>query len=229
MAGQQSYEETKQDDFVGLGPQLGPVFTELRQEVAWLQAIWAEYLELFGSSRERVELLNASAGFFFHVVQKSMWHDILLRIRRITDPPQTMRNDNLTVMRLASLCPNSGLAARVDALAIHADSASKFAKTWRDKRIAHADLSLALGNAVQLPAASQADVTTAIASIHAVLNEISQELLNCEMCGEPIIGPNGAVSMLYVLRNGKEAHDAKLERIRSGTYTEDDIQRRPAL
>jgi len=49
---------------------------------------WVTYRQLFGTSPERVELLNRSAGGFFHSVQSLFMNDICLRICRLTDPPE---------------------------------------------------------------------------------------------------------------------------------------------
>ena len=59
------------------------------QEAAFLHLKWNEYVVLFGTGPERVDLLNRAAPGFFHLVQDSWWDDLLLHISRMTDD----RND----------------------------------------------------------------------------------------------------------------------------------------
>ena len=223
-------EEVESENLVRLGPELGPVFSKLSHELAWLQIIWCEYRELYGTKPERLEILNASAKTFFYTIQRSMWNEVLLRIRRLTDPAKTGDKQNLTIMRLGDLCEDPELANRVRALATLADEKSRFAKKWRDREIAHADLGLALGRSAEpLPEVSRSEVTDAIAAIHVVLNTISKKLMSAEIHDEPIIGPNGALALLYVLRDGLRAEAEQRHRIQTGQYTADDVKRSDAL
>jgi hypothetical protein len=54
-----------------MGNELGEVFHHLMQEAAFLHLKWNEYLTLFGTGPERVDLLNKAAPGFFHLVQDS--------------------------------------------------------------------------------------------------------------------------------------------------------------
>lgn len=223
----QTFEEISCENELKLGPELGPLFTQLCQEIYWLQSIWNEFQELFAKSGKRVDILNESGSFFFYIVQTTMWNDILLRIRRVTDPKKSAGKDNLTVMRLADLCPDDSLKAKIADLANKADQASQFAKVWRNRKIAHADLELSLGrSAVPLPTVKYEEVSNAITAIHDILNTISCELLGTEMLNEPIIGAEGAEAVLYVLRDGLDAQQSFRERMRNGALTPSDIQRR---
>jgi hypothetical protein len=115
-----------------MGNELGEVFHNLMQEAAFLHLKWNEYLALFGTGPERVDLLNKAAPGFFHLVQDSWWDDLLLHVSRMTDD----RNDVLTVKRLPRLVQ---VAIRDE---VHArlgvfDKAAKFARDLRNLHIAH--------------------------------------------------------------------------------------------
>ena len=48
-----------------LGLELGRLFAELWQELAWLHTVWREYKVIFGDSPERLAIANSAAGTFF--------------------------------------------------------------------------------------------------------------------------------------------------------------------
>jgi len=86
-----------------LGPDLGHVYHALYNECAWLHIKWHQYLVLYGTKPERIDLLNRSAGLFFRIVQDTLWEDTLLHLARLTDRPTSMGKNNLSVQRLPSL------------------------------------------------------------------------------------------------------------------------------
>lgn len=107
MAENKTAEQVRNEHLQVLGPTLGPLYHALYNEVTWLHAKWKQYRLLFAESQERVDLLNDVAGFFFLLIQDVLWEDIILHIARLTDPPQSVGKDNLTLLRLAGGCPRS--------------------------------------------------------------------------------------------------------------------------
>src|SRR6185295_5019430 len=93
-------EESKQDYIKAMGEELGSQFAELWQQLVYLHCKWMEYVALFGTRSDRIELLNKSAPTFFRIIQDTLWDDILLHICRLTDPPETGKNKNLTIQNL---------------------------------------------------------------------------------------------------------------------------------
>ena len=225
MADSQTPDEVKAERIEKLGATLGPVFHALSDDIAWLHVKWAEFRELFGGSQERIDLLNSSAGLFFYILHDTLWDDALLHIARLTDPVEMRGKRNLTIKALPELCGEPKLRARVIDLVEHAISASAFARDWRNRRIGHRDLPLALKDHTQpLAPASRADVSTALKAIHDVLREIAKTLMKTELDPRVITNSTGAVALLYVLRDGIEADQARRARIESGGFTEKDIR-----
>jgi len=62
MADERTADQVRKEHLDKLGPQLGPIFSELRDDFAWLQVKWGEYRELYGTSPERIDLMNSAAG-----------------------------------------------------------------------------------------------------------------------------------------------------------------------
>jgi hypothetical protein len=79
--------------------------------------------------------MNRTAGFFFTVVEDALWHDILLHITRLTDPPKQGDYENLTIFRLSSVLPGDELKSEIDRLLNRVRDDAKFAHDWRNRRI----------------------------------------------------------------------------------------------
>lgn len=220
----QTAEQVRAEYLDRLGPKLGPVFSELKDDLAWLQLKWAEYRELFGESPERIDLLNAAAGLFFRILQDTLWEDALLHLCRLTDPGSMRGKQNLTIQALPGLCDDSALKTEVARLIEEAIAKVSFARDWRNRRIGHRDLGVALGVATPLAAGSRGDVSEALSAIHAVVNHIHETLLDATLANEVLAPPTGAEALLYVIRDGLEADSARRERIRSGTFTQADLR-----
>ncbi|NLG66066.1 MAG: hypothetical protein GX537_10730, partial [Actinobacteria bacterium] len=139
-----------------------------------LHAKWQQYRKLYGTSPERVDLLNDSAAFFFGIIDTVMWHDILLHITRLTDPPRTAGKANLTLTRLPDGITDQELSSAVATLVHDAVAKSDFARDWRNRRIGHSDLALALQDprATPLKNTSRQSIENALAALRRVMNKI---------------------------------------------------------
>jgi hypothetical protein len=203
-----------------MGEALGSQYTELWQELAHLHARWAEYVELFGTKEERVELLNKAARVFFRVVQDDLWEATLLHIARLTDPPRSMgRKDreNLTIQNLPKLIEDATLKAEVLNLIDIARRETEFCRDWRNRHIAHRDLDLALKRpATPLATGSRLKVKVALNAIINVMHAIEIHYKESETMYDLMPHHDGAVDLLYVLDDGLRAREERLERLRGG-------------
>ena len=184
---------------------------------------------MYGTNAERIELLNSTAPAFFRTVQDCLWEDTLLHLARITDLSRTGGKDNLTIRRISSMVPNPEHRAKVAELIEKAINATTFARDWRNRRIAHRDLMLALDRRTEpLAAASRAHVKGALAALGDVLNFLSNRYLQSttmfEFAAEPSAG--GGSSMLFYLLVGREAELQRRERLKNGTFTKQDLDHR---
>lgn len=221
-------EELK-DQYISLmGSGLGSVFYALYNEFAWLHVRWWQYLQLFAATRERVVVLNEAAGLFFRVVQDSLWEDTLLHLARITDKPDTGGKANLTIQRLSALLTDKQLAAEIRTLVDDAVTRAGFARDWRNRRMAHIDLALAVEEGAKpLAAASRRSVDDALKSIDAVLNHLEMHFRNSTIFFEGFGHPGDAEALLYVVRDGLAADEARRKRLREGRPLDEDFQSRP--
>src|SRR4030095_7611026 len=94
---------------------------------------WNEYVRLFGTDEERINLLTQTAPAFFAVVDRVLWDDVLLHICRLTEdtgPPG--KKERLTLQSFLGLVDRSilrDLQARLRAVA----DATVFAWDHRDR------------------------------------------------------------------------------------------------
>lgn len=202
-----------------MGTQLGLLYSALWQEHAWLHAKWAEFVALYGTKPSRIDLLNKAAPGHFRLVQDMMWEDILLHVARLTDPPKSVGKSTLTIRSLAEYVGDPVARSAVEALTTKALVVADFCRDWRNRRIAHRDLALALKQGANpLKEGSRENARAAIDAISAVLNAVSDHYQSsttafdfCEVAG-------GAMSLLYALDDGIKTAEARRERLMSGRY-----------
>jgi hypothetical protein len=181
-----------------LGPELGPLYSALWSEVAWLHAKWNQYRALYAESPDRIDLLNEVAGFFFRVIQNVLWEDIVLHVARLTDPLQSAGKDNLTLLRLAETVKEPALSFELKNLGKQAQSAADFARAWRNKHLAHRDLALAVDDraATSLPGISRKEIGRALVGAGRVLNKIESHFWQSETAFAQVIPGGGDAETL---------------------------------
>ena len=177
--------------------------------MAWLYTKWGEYVELFGKTPSRIDLLNQSAPIFFRIVQDSLWENVLLHITCLTAPPISGKNSsgrkNLSIQCL-SILVDEEIKEIISKQINNAIEKSNFCRDWRNRHIAHRDLKLAIGEQAEpLKPASRAKVSLALESIAKVLNTISEYYMKSAIGFDSINGPGGAEDLLYVLDEGIKA------------------------
>ena len=206
-----------------MGPDLGGLFYALYVEIAWLHDKWREFSELFGTSAERVEVLNEAAPRFFGFLHDMMWEDILLHISRVSDRPEIGNRENLTILRLPDLIKDLSLRNEVQLLIDSATRNTLFARDWRNRQIAHRDLDLALGHdSKRLDDANRLTVREAIDAIDNVMYRLHSSYLGDGLSLEVLGGYGDAVDLLVLLEDGLRARRERDARLSGGTpYPED--------
>lgn len=172
MSGYKRVDQCKTEHVQHMGGALGALFNSLYSDLVWLHIKWAEYVELFGTKPERVDLLNSAAPNFFGIMQGVLLENIILHVARLTDPPRSFGKHNLTIRALPAAV-SSNIAASVDHQVTEALKHSEFCGDWRDRYIARNDLALALGQAAPLKDASREKLHSTLHAIGDVPNVVS--------------------------------------------------------
>ncbi len=225
MSNSRTAEEAKQDYINHMGEALGKYYHALWKELSWLYSKWDEYEVLFGTKPSRIELMNNAAPRFFRMVQDSLWEETILHIARLTDSKESCGKKNLSIQGLPDLICDNKLKGEINTLIDEARKQAEFCRDWRNRRIAHRDLKLAIEEGIEpLMPASRKKVKDALKAIAEVLNSVTKHYSNSttmfDMSGG---GPGCALSLLCVIKDGLKAEKERTERIKKGEYKEDDL------
>jgi AbiU2 len=197
VSGHLSPDEVRAQSIAAMPPQLGEIHHKLHDEVALLHLGWKDFRALFATSPNTVDLLNATAPTFFYNLQRMMWEDILLHLCRITDPPKSAGKDTLTIRRMPALIPELAVRNQLQLLTDVASGKAKFARDWRNRRLAHKELPPLDGTTpLSLAPASRQDVETALAAVRETLNFVESHYLNRPVRYEHAIEGTGGVEAL---------------------------------
>ncbi len=225
MSNLKSSDEVLQEHIEVLGFDLGKLFHKLWNEFAWMQIKWQEYVDLYGTSPERIELLNSTSPRFFKLIQDVLLEDILLSLSRLTDPPKTGGKENLTFNALPAFISDVDFHNTISELVKKAVDALGFARDWRNRHIAHRDLKLAIGDEIApLSSVTRLKVANGISFLYKILNAIYQKYFKAELSPKVFSPMNGAISLLYILQDGLNEKKARHDRIISGKQTNEDIR-----
>lgn len=230
MTRSRTADESKVEYVQLMGETLGKVFHALWQEVAWLYTKWGEYEALYGTKESRIELMNRSAPRLFRIIQDSLWEETLLHIARLTDPPETgkkEKRENLSIQRLHLLAPDESLKQTLEEKMNTAKSKTDFSRDWRNRRIAHRDLHLALDIGIfPLQPASRKAVKEALSAIADVLNTVTLHYNDSTTLFDIPNGYGGGESLLYVIDDGLKMDEEREKRIQSGDFKDSDFKPR---
>lgn len=230
MGDQKSAEEAKQFYIKHMGKELGELFHYLWQEFAWIYMKWNKYIMLYCEKNSRIKLMKDSAPLFFSLVQDLLWEETILSIARITDPPKSFGKDNLTIQKITEFIKDeeidlkNGMNELVDIVI----ESSDFCRDWRNRRLAHRDLQLAINDGIYpLKIATIGKTKKVLKSITEVLNLVEFHFTGSKTNFEIYIGDSGGVlSLLYIIDDGLKAEAERRNRIIQGQGRKEDFEQR---
>lgn len=157
-------------------PNVDEVFQELSTEVTWLHARWIIYRQLFAHSSKRIDLLNECASTFFYTIQDILIGDVQITLSKLTDPPRTMGNENLSLEQLQERVEDQGEIELQNSLRRILDELKQkcqIFRKWRNKLLAHLDLTTAMETTLNpLPGVSHQMIEEALELVRSYLNTI---------------------------------------------------------
>jgi hypothetical protein len=134
------------DRLSGLRPEDHAYFEALENRVSQAHFEFCEYRDLFYES-DSVDTLNATAPYFFSIVQRALISSIFTTIRGLCDPAMTGKKENISFAGLAARL-HAGSHPRGDLFKALSDDYCRSAKpvcTVVSKRIAHQDVEHIIG------------------------------------------------------------------------------------
>ena len=168
-------DELKRDHQEKLGKKFGAIFNGVMWDWANGLVRLTEYKALFDPAH--IKFINTFSGPFMRDVQQLFWRDLVLHITRLTD--RKKKKGNITVLWLPDYCDDLELRATVKSFANTAKENAQFARAWRNKRISHSDLTLAIDpDAEPLDPFTLDSAQSVLDAVHAALDAISYALMN---------------------------------------------------
>lgn len=197
------------NDAFGYDPRLPDnireVFMWLCQDIASLRNKWSFYLELFGS-KGNTELLSELARASFQIIEESLRDDMTMAICRLSDPPQSMGKNNLSLPTLVHRFGELDTAAELlkDFL-----GACEPVRQYRNKRIGHNDLNTTIRPQDNpLPGIGRKHIDRIVQLAEQILNGIYQRFVDGELFFKSAhIG--GADALIFWLKMAKDYETTK--------------------
>lgn len=187
-------------------PGILEVFEELRTEIVWLHGRWIVYRELYGESKKRIELLNECASTFFYVMQDVLLGEVQVSLSKLTDPADAGKFENLTLEQLQKRVESHGgqqLSMDLRALLDDLHRKCQPFRTWRNKRLAHLDLTTAMqSTANPLPDISRQMIEEALQVVREYMNSIERHYCDTEMGYEHFMISSGSTALVSMLKYG---------------------------
>ncbi len=193
----------------------------IEDEVNWLHAKWNMFRQLFGTTEERIQLLNACSPTFFFMLQHVLMDDVTLGLARLSDPARIGSFQNLSLENISIEVNNIGeatLYAQLETVRSSFDTACADFRARRHRTIAHNDLCTLLnnGNARPLPGVSRADIENALTILREFMNAINGYYYNSETVYEQIILHSSSEDLISAIARGllyeHIERDGKIER-----------------
>ena len=153
------------------------IYMALFPEVCRVHRYWGAFRHLFVSSQEVVDVLNDAAGGFVGIIQTLLAHDIVLTIARLTDPKQSAGRQNLCLEQLIhsiDCSQHSQLRQNIELLYSQSKQKFVFAKTYRNKLLAHFDLATKLADVPEPPIPTTTEIEAGFQGIRDVMNAVPQ-------------------------------------------------------
>jgi hypothetical protein len=182
-----------------------------------LHVRWLIYRQLYAASEEATDLLNRSGSNVFYLLQFMLLDDVTLRLAKLTDPPFQGKFENLSLGRLATALESDDkefVSTTVAQSLGRLESACAKFRDLRNKRVAHRDLTHALGLEEEpLPGISREDVEAALAALREAMNAVDRRFRRNTTMYENVIVPYSSDGnrLLKVLRKGLAAEDRERE------------------
>jgi len=186
--------------------ELEDIFRKVEDQVKYLHARWIIYKQLFGTSKERVNLLNESASTFFGIIQNVLLDDIQLTLSKLADPAQTKKGEaNLSLEAIYKKIKGQKegeLHSKLKKILSNYRKKCEAFKKHRNKRIAHFDFETIRRKSKSLPGVSRRTIESTLEELRNFMNEINSYYTDSETGYEHSLMLNNGDTLVEVLKRG---------------------------
>ena len=187
---------------------IGDLFYNLFNQVSALHVDWKNYRSLYGTSPERIALLNSSASSFFQHLERIMRHHIVMTIARLTDKAKIGNNENASLRKLLEMIQphiDTNFFIELKTTLKNIESSCGKARALRNKILAHSDFANALHYISEpIQGISRAEIESMLAQIRLFMNKVELHFARSEVAYEHIMTNANAEQLLLVLKKADE-------------------------
>ncbi len=176
-------------------------FTVLDLEVIDLHFALLYFSQLFGNP-ETVDVLRRPAPIVFRHIQRTMVHSIILALRRLVDPPRSGGHDNVSLLSLAEDVEDDESRNVLTNAHDELTDVTHHLKQWRDRKLAHNDLTFLTNEKYALQAVRNDELARAAEIVADCLNYFYGRYGNRTVLYENCVSQKDGDSLLFYLRYG---------------------------
>ena len=201
------------------------LWSAIDAEVVWLHGRWIIYRQLYGTSPERIQLLNESAGTFFNVLNQVLLHDVQLSLSKLGDIAGTGTRTNMTLAAIVDAFKTSGesaLVAKLESLLAAFDVSNSKIRHRRNKWIAHFDRATMLGSKVnprQNP--SRSEIEVALEALRAFMNCVQLHYLDSQTMYSDFVMDSDGEHLIFALKRALRYEQL----VKEGIIPHDDLRK----
>lgn len=217
MARSYTPEEVEQRHIDSFPSGTGELFHLISTKVSILHLHWKNYRALYGTTPERIDLLNYTASYFFVLVEDVLRDDILLRISKLIEGAGSGRKKKVSIKRLLEEIKEHILPEDYDKISKNLrelDNYCKKLKNIRNKQIAHSDLNAALDENIKKSLGVSRDyIEDILLRIRNIIGSIEKLFMDSSTYYEYILSTNDAEQLISVLERARNFEEEERERV----------------
>lgn len=207
----------------GLPEDFAIILNHISDHVFDLRIKWRVYAGLWGTHKERFELLNDVSPITSRVLEVALFHEIILTLRRLTDPEKRRGGRESVSIKAFLKFMGESEVVEFRTLMNDACNSAEFARQYSGLRVAHLDLDYLRGRVPQ-ESLNRKNIERAIEKVTLVVKCIYARRLGASLVTHPIIGSDDETSFVRTIFEGVTALGVKesesRELVRLGRYQE---------
>jgi hypothetical protein len=188
-------------------------YSLIETDVWNLHIKWGMFRQLYGTSEERIHLLNDSAPLFFSRLDWILLDHIILELSKLTDQPGSGDRESLVLGRLRGASKSEEDEQQFREALIALESSLADLRRHRNKRIAHKDLRTAQ-KVLELPGISRQKIEASLSALRLCINAFRSQFM---------------APMMFEISTSDPSADKLVEQLVRASYYREMEQENPEL
>ena len=164
------------------------------KDLVYAHAHWTLFKELFNPNT--AEVMSAVTAMGWTMIHDAIVDSVILSLTRLLDPPQSGKQDNLTIPRLIRMS-DPAMQSGLDTKCKQAKNLTEDLKAHRHKRIAHSDYGHKT-EVQRLPQLTHEKIGKAFEAVDDLMRDLQTQVGSGYTDFEPITEPIGSSIVLFL-------------------------------